>query len=51
MANRPLRMLAALVVIAAGVIWALTAYGSYAAHMSSFGKWVPLLMRGANGEP
>jgi putative membrane protein len=49
--NRPFRTLSSLVLAAAGAIWAVVAYGAYWHHLQGFSKWVPLLMRGANGQP
>jgi putative membrane protein len=43
--NRTLRVIGALVLIAAAVIWAFTGYGAYWDHLESFSKWVPLTMR------
>jgi len=50
-ANRPFRAIAALVLVAAGVIWGTIAYAEYWHQMQQFGAWVPLLMRGAHGQP
>ncbi len=36
-----LRMLAALAALGAAIIWAITGYGSYWAHLESFAKWAP----------
>jgi putative membrane protein len=47
--NRPFRTLAAIVLAAAGCIWALTAYGAYWEHMHAFAGWQPLVMRAAGG--
>jgi len=48
--SRTFRVIAALVVVVAGLIWASMAYLEYWGHMQQFGKWVPLLMRGV-GKP
>jgi len=45
--NRPLRAIACLILIAAGLIWAVTVYPEYWMHLRMFGKWTPLLMRSA----
>ena len=49
--NRPFRTLAAIVLVAAGLIWALTAYGVYWGHIQSFLQWQPLITRAAAGPP
>jgi len=43
--NRILRMVGALVLIVAAVIWALTGYMAYWEHLKSFSEWVPPTMR------
>jgi putative membrane protein len=43
--NRPFRTLAALVLLAAALIWAVTVYPEYWMHMKAFAKWLPLTMR------
>lgn len=45
--NRPVRVIASLVVVAAAILWATSVYPEYWIHMKMFGKWVPPLMRGA----
>lgn len=44
--DRPFRTLAAAVLVLTGLIWASTAYPTLYVHLHSFGKWVPLTMRG-----
>ena len=46
--NRPLRLVAALWLLAAAAVWAATVYLEYWLHPGPdmFGKWVPLVMRG-----
>jgi putative membrane protein len=39
--NRPFRTLAALIVTAAELIWAVTVYPEYGFHMKMFAKWMP----------
>ncbi|UCH34112.1 MAG: DUF981 domain-containing protein [Armatimonadota bacterium] len=46
-ANRPYRVVAAIILTAAGLIWAAVVYPAYWAHAESFGEWAPVLMRGA----
>jgi len=48
--NRAWRTLAALVIVAAAVLWAVIVYPEYWVHMERFMKWVPLLAREA-GQP
>lgn len=48
--NRAWRTLAALVIVAAAVLWAFIVYPEYWVHMERFMKWVPLLAREA-GQP
>jgi putative membrane protein len=43
--NRALRTAGAIVLLAATAVWSLTGYGALWAHMESFGRWVPVLMR------
>jgi putative membrane protein len=43
--NRPFRTLAAMILLAAALIWAVTVYPEYWMHMKAFAKWVPLAMR------
>lgn len=43
--NRTIRVVGALVLLAAAAIWALTGYGAYWEHMQSFANWVPLTAR------
>jgi len=43
--NRPFRTLAALILLAAALIWAVTVYPEYWMHMKAFAKWLPLTMR------
>jgi putative membrane protein len=43
--NRPFRTLAAMILLAAALIWAVTVYPEYWMHMKAFAKWVPLTMR------
>ncbi len=47
--NRPYRFVAVLVLLAAAAIWASIVYFEYWAHMESFGKWVPVVMRDGGG--
>jgi putative membrane protein len=42
----PFRYAAALVLLAAAGIWALTAYGAYWQHIEHFSKWVPVVHLG-----
>ncbi len=42
--NKTFRLLAALVLLATAVLWAVTFYGSLWGHLESFGKWLPLTM-------
>jgi len=49
--NRAFRTVAAIVVVAAGLIWAAMVYPEYWMHMKFFGKWVPVIMRGAPPQP
>lgn len=44
--NKTFRLLAALVLVATALLWAVTFYGSLWAHMESFQDWLPLVMRG-----
>ncbi len=46
--NRPLRLLAALVLLVAAALWAATTYPAYWDHLASFSKWVPATMRVAS---
>jgi putative membrane protein len=39
--NRPVRFLAALILLAAAFIWAFTGYHAYWSHMESLSRWVP----------
>ena len=43
--SKALRIIVALVILAAAAVWALTGYGAYWSHMESFGKWQPAPMR------
>lgn len=43
--NRWLRVVGAIVLIGAAVIWALTGYMAYWDHLESFSQWVPATMR------
>lgn len=43
--HRLLRMIGALVLIGAALIWALTGYMAYWDHLASFSQWVPATMR------
>lgn len=43
--NRALRIIGALVLLAAAAVWAVTGYKAYWGHMESFAKWVPLTAR------
>jgi len=43
--NRTLRLIGAIVLIAAGLIWALTACMVYWEHLAKFSNWVPYPMR------
>jgi putative membrane protein len=43
--SKALRIIVALIILAAAAIWALTGYGAYWGHMESFGKWQPAPMR------
>jgi putative membrane protein len=43
--NRPFRTVAAMILLAAALIWAVTVYPEYWMHMKAFAKWVPLVMR------
>jgi putative membrane protein len=45
--NRPVRVIASLVVVAAAILWAVIVYPEYWLHIKMFAKWVPPLMRGA----
>lgn len=44
-ANRTLRLVGAVVLIAAALIWALTGYMAYWGHLESYMKWVPSTMK------
>jgi putative membrane protein len=39
--NKAVRVIVALVLLAAAVIWALTTYASYFEHLGAFAKWLP----------
>lgn len=39
--NKAVRMAGVLLLVATGLLWAFTFYGSLWGHMESFGKWVP----------
>ncbi len=39
--NPVLRMLAALAALGSAIVWAITGYASYWAHLESFAKWAP----------
>ena len=43
--NRPFRTVAAMILLAAALIWAVTVYPEYWMHMKAFAKWVPMAMR------
>ena len=43
--NRPFRTVAAMILLAAALIWAVTVYPEYWMHMKAFAKWLPLTMR------
>lgn len=43
--NRVVRVIGALVLLAAAGIWAFTGYNTYWGHMANFAKWVPLTAR------
>ncbi len=43
--NRVLRVIGAIVLIGAALIWALTGYMAYWEHLASFSQWVPATMR------
>jgi putative membrane protein len=43
--NRQLRTIAALILVVAAGIWAVTGYEAYWGHLSDFAKWVPVLMQ------
>ena len=45
--SRPFRAIACLILVVAGLIWAVTVYPAYWTHLQAFGKWMPPLMRGA----
>lgn len=42
-----IRWLVALGALGSAIIWILVGFPAYWAHIDSFGKWVPLVMRGA----
>jgi putative membrane protein len=44
--NRPFRVVAALWLLAAAGVWAVTVYGEYWMHAAMLSKWAPLVMRG-----
>jgi putative membrane protein len=43
--SRVIRTIAALVLLAAAVIWAITGYGAYWQHLEDFAKWAPTYMQ------
>lgn len=43
--NKALRIMSAIVLLAAAVIWARTGYTAYWNHLSSLSKWTPATMR------
>ncbi|MBI5352799.1 MAG: DUF981 domain-containing protein [Chloroflexi bacterium] len=45
--NKTVRMVGVVLLVATGLLWAFTFYGSLWGHMESFGKWVPdaMMMR------
>lgn len=43
--NPIVRILAAILLVGAAVIWAIVGYGAYWSHMEAFAKWVPEIMR------
>jgi putative membrane protein len=43
--SKTLRIIVALILLAAALIWAFVGYGAYWKHMDSFSKWKPLPMR------
>lgn len=43
--HQTLRIMGAVVLIAAAIIWAITCYMAYWMHLSSLSKWLPALMR------
>jgi putative membrane protein len=43
--SRAVRTIAALVLLAAVVIWAITGYGAYWEHLEDFAKWAPVYMQ------
>jgi putative membrane protein len=43
--SRTVRTIAALVLLAAAAIWAITGYGAYWQHLGDFAKWAPTYMQ------
>lgn len=43
--NHTLRLIGTIVLVAAGLIWALTGYMAYWGHLADYSKWVPYPMR------
>jgi putative membrane protein len=43
--NPSVRILAAILLVGAAVVWAIVGYGAYWSHMEGFAKWVPPVMR------
>jgi putative membrane protein len=42
--NKVLRVIVALILLAAALVWALTTYASYWEHLHAFAKWAPATM-------
>ncbi len=42
-----LRIITTVVILVAAVLWAITGYASYWAHLDEFGKWLPATMHAA----
>lgn len=47
--NMTVRMVGAVIMAAAGAIWAFTGYMAYWGHMSSFGPWIPVVSQMVEG--
>jgi putative membrane protein len=45
--SKALRIITALILLAAALVWAVTAYASYWEHMQAFAKWLPSTMHPA----
>jgi putative membrane protein len=43
--SRTIRLIGALVLLAAAAIWAITGYGAYWQHLGDFAKWAPVFMQ------